>query len=279
MESYIENFRLIVSHFKRPPSEESQVDRAYRNLLPEYRRAMTDEVIETLDDIVKYGRRFERHKEIDGRYVPPPPAEKMYIQSAAFTGPPSLAKARVVAAGEESAPVQLNKSKSISKNRGEKGSASDAHVSAAEVMGVQQSSARPNAPGNGQRATYTEAARGNGKGRNNAYAPGNTQPIRQPGEVVSREGKQAYAPRMQSNQNPQGGQQSRQEPCGNQDSPKREERRTKMPSVGPCFTYQGVGHRTSECPYVVCYLYRQRGHVARECPQRANLSCGPPGIE
>ena len=60
VESYIENFRLIVSHFRRPPSEESQVDHAYRNLLPEYRRAMNDEVIESLDDIVKYGRRFQR---------------------------------------------------------------------------------------------------------------------------------------------------------------------------------------------------------------------------
>ena len=182
MESYIENFRLIVSHFKGPPSEESQVDRAYRNLLPEYRRAMTDEVIETLDDIVKYGRRFERRKEIDDRYVPPPPPEKMYIQNAAFTGLPSAAKARVAARGEESAPVQLNKSKSKSKKRGEKGSASDASVSAAEVMGMQQSFARPNAPGNGQSATYAEAARGNGKGRNNVYAPENLQSIRLPGE-------------------------------------------------------------------------------------------------
>ena len=59
VESYMENFRPIVSHFRRPPSEESQVDRAYRNLLPRYRRAMNDEVIESLDDIVKYGRRFE----------------------------------------------------------------------------------------------------------------------------------------------------------------------------------------------------------------------------
>ena len=93
VECYIENFRLIVSHFRRPPSEESQVDRAYRNPLRtviccEYRHAMNDEVIESLDDIVKYGRRFERRKEIDSRYASPPPAEKMHIQSAAFTGLP-----------------------------------------------------------------------------------------------------------------------------------------------------------------------------------------------
>ena len=62
-------------------------------------------------------------------------------------------------------------------------------VSAAKVMGVQQSFARPHVPGNGQSATSADAAKGNGKGRNNAYAPGNTQPIRQPGEVMSRENK------------------------------------------------------------------------------------------
>ena len=145
----MENFRLIVSHFKRSPSEKSQVDRAYRNLLPEYRRAMMDEVVETLDDIVKYGRQFERRKEIDGRYVPPPPPEKMYIQSAAFTGPPSAAKARVAAA----------KPKRAGKKRDEKGSASDASVSAAEVMGMQQVPAKTSAVRNGQ--TYAEVTRGN----------------------------------------------------------------------------------------------------------------------
>ena len=46
--------------------------------------------------------------------MPPPPAKKMYIQSAVFTGLPNAAKVRVAATGEESSPVQLNKSKSNS---------------------------------------------------------------------------------------------------------------------------------------------------------------------
>ena len=178
VEGYIENFRLIVSHFRRPPSEESQVDRAYRNLLPEYRRAMNDEVIESLDDIVKYGRRFERRKEIDGRYAPPPPAEKMHIQSAAFTAPPSAAKARVAAAGEESALVEVTKPKRKGKKRDEKGSASDTSVSAAEVMGMQQLPTKTNAVRNGQ--TYGEATRENGRSGGNAYAPGTVPPACQP---------------------------------------------------------------------------------------------------
>ena len=279
VESYMENFRLIVSHFKRPPSEESQVDRAYRNLLPEYRRAMMDEVVETLDDIVKYGRRFERRKEIDGRYVPPPPPEKMYIQSAAFTGPPSAAKARVAAAGEGSAPAETAKPKRAGKKRDEKGSASDASVSAAEVMGVQQVPAKTSAVRNGQ--TYAEATRGNGRGGGNANAPGTVPPARQPEGANYRENRQAYVPRAQGSQNVRSEQQNRPECRKNAESPKRNESGAKRPFVGPCFTCQGVGHRASECPYVVCFWCRQRGHVARECPQRANLSCnkcGAPGV-
>ena len=39
--------------------------------------------------------------------------------------------------------------------------------------------------------------------------------------------------------------------------------------VGPYFACQSVGHRASECPYVICYWCRKRGHVVRDCPQRA----------
>ena len=47
-------------------------------------------------------------------------------------------KARVAAAGEENAPVELTKSKRKGKKPNEKESASDASASTAEMMGVQQ---------------------------------------------------------------------------------------------------------------------------------------------
>ena len=75
-----------MSRFKKPPIEDEQVDLAYRNLLPEYRRAMSDKVVDTLDDIKRYEKRFEKQRAIDSRYVPPPPAEKIHVPSAAFTG-------------------------------------------------------------------------------------------------------------------------------------------------------------------------------------------------
>ena len=42
VETFLLNFKYIVSRFKVPPSEDEQVDLAYRNLLPDYRRAMSD---------------------------------------------------------------------------------------------------------------------------------------------------------------------------------------------------------------------------------------------
>ena len=62
------------------------METAYRNILPEYRKAMSDKLVETLEDLERYGRRWDRQKELDSCYAPPPPAEKMRVSGAAFTG-------------------------------------------------------------------------------------------------------------------------------------------------------------------------------------------------
>ena len=80
---YINSLRYILTHFKVPPSERELMETAYRNLLPEYRRAMADKVIETMDDIKRYGKFWERQKEMNSRYVPPPSANKMRLPGAA----------------------------------------------------------------------------------------------------------------------------------------------------------------------------------------------------
>ena len=46
------------------------METTYRNLLPEYRRAMEDKVIETMDDIEKFGKYWERQKEMNSRCSP-----------------------------------------------------------------------------------------------------------------------------------------------------------------------------------------------------------------
>ena len=72
--AYLTNFNYIVSRYKRRPSEKQLVETAYRNILPEYRKAMSDKLVETLEDLKRYGRRWERQKELGSRYAPSPPA-------------------------------------------------------------------------------------------------------------------------------------------------------------------------------------------------------------
>ena len=122
----------------------------------------------------------------------------MHIQSAAFTGPPSATKAPV--AREENAPVELTKSKRKGMKPNEKGSASNASASAAEVIGLQQGPVRANAARDGRNVTFAEATRGNERSRNNAYAQSNAQPTRQPEEAMPRERRQGYEQRVSGNQ-------------------------------------------------------------------------------
>ena len=61
--TFLSNFNYIVSQFKRPPYERHLVETAYRNLLPEYRKAMSDKLVESLEDLETYGRRWERQKD------------------------------------------------------------------------------------------------------------------------------------------------------------------------------------------------------------------------
>ena len=99
---YLASLKYIVSRFARPPREREIVDTAWRNLLPEYRKAMSDKLVDSLSLLEEYGRRWERQKELDSRYVPPPPPEKMRVRGAAFE--PSV-KSKVAAVEAEDAGV------------------------------------------------------------------------------------------------------------------------------------------------------------------------------
>lgn len=78
--------RYIVGHFSEPPTERSVFDTAWRNLLPEYRRAMADKLVTSLDEIERYGQMWEKQKDLDRRYVPPPPATEFHLVGAGFRG-------------------------------------------------------------------------------------------------------------------------------------------------------------------------------------------------
>ena len=84
VEIFLLNSKYIVSRFKRPPSEDKQVDLAYSNLLPEYHRAMSDKVVDKLDDIKRYGKRFKKQKLSTAVMFPHPQRENAYTKCGVY---------------------------------------------------------------------------------------------------------------------------------------------------------------------------------------------------
>ena len=82
--TYLANFKFIVSRFTRPPRERELVDIVWRNLLPEYRLALADKLVDSLWDIEEYGCRWERQKDLHHRFMPPPLPEKMRVKGAVY---------------------------------------------------------------------------------------------------------------------------------------------------------------------------------------------------
>ncbi|CAB0038283.1 unnamed protein product [Trichogramma brassicae] len=81
---FLTSLSYIVLKFDDPPSEREQVEIAKRNLLPEYRHALRNMHFSSLDDLEKHGRQWEKQKDLDARYVPPPPPERMRVPGAAY---------------------------------------------------------------------------------------------------------------------------------------------------------------------------------------------------
>ena len=67
---------------------------------------MIDRVIEDLDDIERYGRVFEKRRDVDRRYVPPPPGEKMHVPACA----PRVTATKKVAAIQDASQDEQGKS-------------------------------------------------------------------------------------------------------------------------------------------------------------------------
>ena len=75
---------------------------------------MADKLVESLDDLEKYGYRWEKQKDLDSRYLPPPPPEKMRVPGAAFIGGTGQHKA--VAALENQGEEETTLSKPTKQN-------------------------------------------------------------------------------------------------------------------------------------------------------------------
>lgn len=101
---YLTHFREMVAHLRRAPAEKTLLDRCICQPAPEYRRSIRSLPVNSLEDVDRYGRQFERQKHMDAPYVPPPPKELMRFFSTAYTGPlktVKLAAAKEVVKTEE----------------------------------------------------------------------------------------------------------------------------------------------------------------------------------
>lgn len=138
---YLTNFEFIASKVHPALSEKTLVDIAYKNLLPDYRRWMAHERLYSIDDIEDYGREWEREKEIDAKYQPPPTADNVCVASAAYYG--SISKNAFHVATVTEAKVMLaqsrvgektKKNKSVIQNRASVSSSEES--SSESVAGV-----------------------------------------------------------------------------------------------------------------------------------------------
>ena len=115
--AYISALRYIAKHFSRPSHASRLVTTAWRGLLPEYRNAMSDKIVDTLDVMEEYGRRWKQQKDLNSRYVPPPTADKMRVKGAAFEG---ASKQKVSGVNEEKCASRSTSANSELKQNGKK---------------------------------------------------------------------------------------------------------------------------------------------------------------
>ena len=81
---FLASVRCIVARFDRPPSAAKQLRIVLRNLHPEFRHFLETKDVRELEDIRHFGLEFERRKELDARYAPPPEKSKTRIPAAAY---------------------------------------------------------------------------------------------------------------------------------------------------------------------------------------------------
>ena len=264
MSCYLASLRYIVSKFKRPPEARKILKTAYRNLLPEYRHFMIGKTVTSLDDLEKLGRVWEKHLDLDDRYVGPVPKEKMRLPEAGFAGK----TARRVAGCEEVATADAKRREEQPKGKG------SGPVAAAREEARFKREGEGNIAGGSRNAARLPTA---------PPAAGNFSGPRFPENPVGRQ----FAPPTDRNQPPRTPNWSSPmaNPVTNQPAnafPSGEEgfwgacrhcnivghRAARCPHVR-CFECQQPGHRVPECPRLRCYNCQQPGHLSRNCPNRA----------
>ena len=232
---------------------------------------MSDEIVQTLEDLERYGRRWERQKELNSRYIPPPPAKKMRVPGAAFASTSGRHKA--VAAVEKSvesegASPKPTKPKERKANKAAKGSVCTSSRSSdgeSKVVTAKVVERRGASEETEEVKTYAASVQGGPR----VNAPGNQSGSYGPGRGYRNEAWRGATVLAQARDDwrtgpPRG---SYGRPAGSKQTPVA--RGDERPFLGVCNLCQAVGHRASICPDVICFWCRQKGHTMRNCSTRS----------
>ena len=92
--NYLADVRCIIAQFERPPSLAKQLQIVFRNLHSKFRHFLERKSVRNFEDLGKFGVEYERRREIDTRYLPPPPRGKSRIPAAAFRRAESVVRLR-----------------------------------------------------------------------------------------------------------------------------------------------------------------------------------------
>lgn len=272
--SYLSSIKYIVSRFKKPPSRRSIVETAWRNLLPAYRKAMGDRLVDSLEDIELYGKRWERQRALDNRYVPPPPAEKMHVPGAAPIR--AVKKGRVAEVKETSEvaavvtqPANVEPAGTSKKSKGQKkaeqaAAAATTNVTEPTSSSEQQGEERVDAlkPTSQVRAWPQQNASVQPRIQATSQVNAGRPPV-----ASAPQGTYASAVHMQTANVATGGYAVQLRP---EQGMMQQRTLSPRPSgdgqfFGACYTCQSPGHRASQCPEIVCYRCQFKGHTSRNC--------------
>ena len=113
--------------FKRPPSEGKLTRIVFRNLLPEYRRFLALHEVRNLAEMESVCHELEQLKDLDARYLPPPPKDKCRVPGSAYLGSAKPVRAKNVAivelveSGGEAAAAEVGESTTVTEMKPRRG--------------------------------------------------------------------------------------------------------------------------------------------------------------
>ena len=282
---FINEFRRLVSRFKRPPSKRHQVQMAFAQLRADYRRFLAPRLIVDLEAIVRYGGEYELHLQWDARHKDAPAGTAHSADKTAKVAAVEVPKTKKASTRREEPPPAEPKGRRRRRQR--KSSATSNSTDEGEVARVSN-----RGPHTGRRMETTSggiardpAQTARGQSRPRAGASGAWQ---------NRGPTQAGRSNAAWQQKPQQWRPGPAPTSGGGTLPHMAPPSQKSSlqawagapvgraHIGPCFVCNEAGHLANECPARLCYSCGQCGHSANQCAGKTTSAacqlCDTPGV-